>query len=114
MKFYLDEDSAQHRLVEALRSHRLDFVSCLDVGMRVRDDEAQLSFASAQGRVLVSGNAGDFAALHQAWMERDQSHAGILILPQQRYPIGEVVRRFLRVLSSRLDLANGIYYLSSF
>lgn len=47
-------------------------------------------------------------------MERDQSHARILILPQQRYAIGEVVRRFLRVLSSRLDLANGIYYLSSF
>jgi len=39
---------------------------------------------------------------------------GILIIPQQRYSTGEIVRRILRLNSSGFDLAGGIYYLSNF
>ena len=65
MKFYFDEDSAQHRLVAALRSHAIDVVTCLDAGMNARDDESHLILATEQGRVLISANAGDFASLHR-------------------------------------------------
>ena len=87
MKFYFDEDSAQHRLVAALRSHAIDVTTFLDSGMKARDDESQLMLASAQGRILVSANTRDFAAL---------------------------VRRILRLTPSGFDLADGIHYLSSF
>jgi hypothetical protein len=113
-KFYFDEDSAQHRLIAALRSLAIDVATSLDSGMNARDDEAQLIFASAQSRVLVSSNASDFATLHRQWQEQVQSHSGILIIPQQRYATGEIVRRILRLESSRFDLTNGIYYLSNF
>jgi Domain of unknown function (DUF5615) len=114
VKFYFDEDSAQHRLTAALRSRAIDVVSSLDAGMNARDDEAQLLFSSAHCRVLVSSNASDFAALHRQWQEQGRSHSGILIIPQQRYSTGEIVRRMLRLASSRFDLTNGIYYLSNF
>ena len=113
MKFYFDEDSAQHRLIAALRSHAIDVTPSLDSGMNARDDESQLTLASLQGRVVVTANARDFAALHREWMERGRSHFGILIIPQQRYSTGEIVSRILRLNSSGFDLG-GIYYLSNF
>ena len=114
VKFYFDEDSAQHRLVAALRSHAIDVLTCLDAGMNARDDESHLILATEQRRVLVSANAGDFASLHRQWVSQDRPHAGILIIPQQRYSTGEMVRRMLRVASSGFDMAGGIYYLSNF
>jgi hypothetical protein len=114
VKFYFDEDSVQHRLIAALRSHGLDVLSSLDAGMNARDDESHLIFAAAQGRVLVSANVRDFASLHRERVEQGGSHCGVLIIPQQRYSTGEIVRRMLRVASSRFDLANGLYYLSNF
>jgi hypothetical protein len=114
VKFYFDEDSAQHRLIAALRSHATDVTTSLDSGMNARDDESQLTLASVQGRVVVSAYARDFASLHRDWLEGGRSHFGILIIPQQRYSTGEIVRRMLRLNSSGFDLAGGIYYLSNF
>ena len=114
MKFYFDEDSAQHRLIAALRSHSIDVVTSLDAGMNARDDESQLNHAVAWGRVLVSANACDFASLYGEWAEQGRSHFGVLIIPQQRYSTGEIVRRMLRLSSSRFDMTNGLYYLSNF
>jgi hypothetical protein len=114
VKFYFDEDSCQHRLIAALRSHGIDVLSSLDAGMNARADESHLIFAAAQGRVLVSANVRDFASLHRKRVELGGSHCGVLIIPQQRYSTGEIVRRILRVDSSRFDLTNGLYYLSNF
>jgi hypothetical protein len=114
VKFYFDEDSAHNRLIAALRSHALDVVTSLDVGMNARDDESHLVLAAAQGRVLVTANASDFAALHREWLEQDRAHYGVLIIPQQRYSTGEIVRRMLRLASSRFDPTSGLYYLSNF
>jgi hypothetical protein len=114
VKFYFDEDSTQHRLIAALRSRALDVATSLDAGMNARDDEAQLIFAAEQARVLVSANASDFALLHREWMKRGRSHSGILIVPQQRYSTGEVVRHMLRFSSSGVLFRNGLYYLSNF
>jgi len=114
VKLYFDEDSSQHRLMIALRSHSIDLLTSFDAGMNARDDGSQLIFATAQGRVLVSANARDFTLLHSAWMEQGRLHLGILIIPQQRYSIGEIVRRILRLTSSEFDLTGGLYYLSNF
>jgi hypothetical protein len=114
VKFYFDEDSSQHRLIASLRSHGLDVITSFDARMNARDDESQLVTATGQDRILVSANARDFAALHAQWMSNDQRHAGILIIPQQRYSTGEIVRRLVRLASSRFDMGGGVYYLSNF
>ena len=114
MKFYFDEDSGEHRLIAALRGHGIDVVTSLDAGMNARDDESHLILAAQEGRVLVSANARDFAMLHRKWVEKGRSHCGVLIIPQQRYSSGEIVRRILRLASSRFDMTSGLYYLSNF
>jgi hypothetical protein len=113
-RFYFDEDSAQYRPIAALRSHTIDVTTFLDSGMKARDDESQLRVASAQERILVSGNARDFARLRHDWIAQGRSHFGIRIIPQQRYSTGEIVRRVLRLTSSAFDFKDGIYYLSNF
>ena len=82
--------------------------------MNARDDESHLIFASSQGRVLVSANVRDFVLLHREWLELGRPHGGVLLIQQQRYSTGEIVRRILRVASSRIDLTNGLFYLSNF
>jgi hypothetical protein len=82
--------------------------------MNARDDESHLIFASSQDRVLVSANVRDFVLLHRKWLELGRPHGGVLLIQQQRYSTGEIVRRILRVASSRIDLTNGLFYLSNF
>ena len=114
VRLYFDEDSVQHLLIAALRSRAMDVATSLDAGMNACGDESQLTFATEQGRVLVSCNASDFAELHAVWQLRGQPHSGILIIPQQRYSVGELVRRILRFAASGLDFKNGIHYVSNF
>jgi hypothetical protein len=82
--------------------------------MNARDDESQLTLAVSQDRVLVSANACDFVSLHSKWLEQERAHFGIRIIPQQRFSTGEIVRRMLRLVSSRPDLAIGLHYPSNF
>lgn len=53
---YLDEDAQDSDLVSALQLHGVDIVKAWDVGMRQREDDEQLAFASSLGRVLYSYN----------------------------------------------------------
>ena len=82
--------------------------------MSARDDESHLILATASERILVSANVRDFASLHQNWLQQGRQHAGILLIPQQRYSTGEIVRRFLSLVAARLDPITGLFYLSSF
>jgi len=62
------------------------------------NDSEHLNYATAQGRVLYSFNMGDFDALHAAYLSEGKSHTGIILAPQQRYGIGEQMRRLLRLI----------------
>lgn len=114
MKLYLDEDTSHHSIVAALRSRGLDVVSSLESGMNGREDEDHLVLAAAQDRVIVTGNVGDFAQLHAEWAAVGRSHAGIIIATQQRYSTGEFVRRILRIVASRVEVRDGLFFLSNF
>jgi len=114
MKLYLDEDTSDHSIVAALRSRGFDVVSSLEVGMNGREDEDHLILATSQARVSVTGNVGDFVQLHTERAAVGKSHAGIIIATQQRYSTGEFVRRILRIASSRVDMRNGLLFLSNF
>jgi hypothetical protein len=57
VSLYLDEDAQDNDLIHALRLHNVDVVKAWDVGMREREDEEHLLFATAQGRVLYGFNA---------------------------------------------------------
>ncbi len=114
IRLYCDEDSMRHALVAALRKHGLDVSTALESGTTAETDERQLTFATAQGRVLYSHNVGDFCRLHAQWRCHDQSHAGILLAHQEQFSVGERMRRILR-LADRLsaeEMQNRLEFLS--
>jgi hypothetical protein len=43
---------------------------------------------------------GDFARLHSDYLARGDEHAGIIVIPDQRYSIGEKIRRLAGFISS--------------
>lgn len=114
IKLYLDEDAQDKALLESLRLHSVDVIGAWEAGMRQQPDEAHLTFATVQGRVLYGFNVRDFYRLHTEILTQGQTHAGIVLAKQQHYSIGEQLRRLLRLVArkSAEDLQNQIEFLS--
>ena len=101
IRIYLDEDSMQRALVRALRSAGFDVLTTEEAGRRGQSDSEQLAFATLNERVCYTANVGDFSALHAVYLREERSHGGIILLPDQRMPVGEQLRR-LRALTRRV------------
>jgi hypothetical protein len=56
LRLYLDEDSVGRRVVAALTQAGFDVLTSGAAGNDGSDDERQLRFSSANGRVLVTAN----------------------------------------------------------
>jgi len=97
IRLYVDEDAAQHAVVEGLRSHGIDVLTVLDVGVTGESDEEQLTFAAAQGRAIYTLNVADYCRLHTEFLAAGRQHSGIIVIPRQRYSVGEKVRRLLQL-----------------
>ncbi len=110
---YLDEDFCDTALVKSLRKSGLLTLTAAEVGMLGRPDEEQLSFASERELTIVSYNIRDFQRLHTERVALGQ-HSGIILGAQQRYPVGEVVRRLLRLIDtiSAAEMRNRLEFLS--
>jgi hypothetical protein len=89
-------------LVVALRSRGIAVVTPLDANLTSSSDESELIFAARSRCVLYTFNVSDFCRLHREWLSCGQHHAGIVIGPQQRFSIGEQLRRLL-LISATLD-----------
>lgn len=111
---YLDDDSGSRRLLRAEIDRARDIVRAEDIGMSGRPDEDHLRFATDAGRVLLTGNIRDFAPLHDQWLSGGEHHAGILLVHQQRWSVGEILRRLERLLTafSAEDMVDRLEWLS--
>lgn len=111
---YFDDDSESVRVSRALAALGFDVLRATDAGMRGKPDAAHLAFAATGGRVLVTGNRGDFLHLHGQYLRTKQDHAGIIIILQQHYSIGEQIRRLERLLDAKsaLEMRNWVEFLS--
>ncbi len=80
-----------------------------------RDDRDHLVAASASGRVLYTFNLADYCILHQVWISQQRFHAGIIVAPQQRYTVGEELRRLMRLIGTvpAEEMRSRIEFLSS-
>ena len=101
VRLYFDADSMQRAVLAGLRARGVDATTALEAGMTDRSDEEQLELARSQGRVLFSFNASDFCRIHAELLAQGKSHAGIILGPQQRYSIGERVRRLLKLIAAK-------------
>jgi hypothetical protein len=101
ISLYLDEDAQDNDLIHALRLHEVDVVKAWAEGMRQREDEEHLLFATAQGRMLFGFNVGDYHRIHTDFLLHGKSHSGIILAKQQHYSVGEQMRRLLRLIGSK-------------
>lgn len=96
-QIYLDEDSMDSDLVDALRSREVTVVTTLEASLKEAPDDRQLAYATNQACVIYTHNAGHFFRLHTEWLTAGRAHAGIIICPQKQFSIGEEARRILRI-----------------
>lgn len=80
MKLYLDEDLSP-RVAELLRQRGLDAVSAHEAGHAGRLDLEQLRVATREERCLVTRNVADFVEIVRDLVNRQESHAGIVLIP---------------------------------
>jgi hypothetical protein len=115
IRLYFDEDSMQHRLIDALRLHGIEVMSALESNMLATTDLEQLEWAAARGFTVYTYNVGDFARLHRHLLEVGSSHSGIIIAPQQRYSISGQLRRLLQLINTRSseEMRDRIEFLSN-
>ena len=115
IRLYLDEDAMQYALVIALRARRVDVLTASDCGMVNRSDQEHLRHASSDGRVLYSFNIRDYSLLHERWLANGQEHSGIIVSVQQRYSVGEQLRRLLHLRNRKpaVEMLSRLEYLST-
>lgn len=100
IRLYCDEDSQNRALLKALRSRGVEVTSAGEAGLLGQTDEAQLSWANEQGRVLFTHNVGDFCRLHEQFLREGKGHAGIVVA-EQGPSVGERLRRLLKLTGAR-------------
>jgi hypothetical protein len=115
LRLYLDEDSMDQRLVRALRARGMNVETALDAGMVAQPDVEHLRYAAVSGWVLHSFNVADFYELHGQFMDEGRDHAGIVLGTQQRYSVGDRMRRLLRLRAERTaeQMTNRVVFLAS-
>lgn len=63
-------------------------------------DEELLAHATSDGRLLVTANVRDFAAIHAAWSSRGRGHAGLIYVVNRAFPCD---RSFVGAIVTALD-----------
>ncbi|MGA9382987.1 MAG: DUF5615 family PIN-like protein [Phormidium sp.] len=116
IRIYIDEDSMKQALVIALGNSAVDVITVSNVNRTGYSDEEQLKWATEEGRVLYSANIADFCRIHSVLMVQGGSHAGIILVQQQRYSVGELLGGILNLMEaiSAEDMMNQVVFLSGY
>jgi hypothetical protein len=94
-------DECANGLALPLRRHGLDVLTSREAGMDgTRDDREQLLFAQRQRRILITYNVKDFRRLDGVI-----PHAGMVLCPQGKEYVQEIVRVCLRIAEHGLEPA---------
>jgi hypothetical protein len=115
LRLYCDEDTVRHSLVNALRAHGIDVLTASEAGTLGWTDEDQFAYAAGQDRVVCTFNRGDYYRIHTDYLNEGKPHAGLILAPQQRYSVGEYLRRLLRIMAavSAEEMRNRVEFLSA-
>lgn len=113
VRLYVDEDASEHAVVQGLRARGVDLVTTAEANRLGAADARQLAFATEQNRTIYTLNVADFARLHREYLERRLDHSGIVVIPDQRYSVGEKIRRVARFVhsASAEDMVGRVEYL---
>jgi len=115
IQIYIDEDAMDSDLVAALRSRGVTVITALEAGFAGKSDQEQLSFATERGCILYTFNVSDFYRLHTDWAGSGRDHGGMVLAPQQRFSVGEQLRRILhlRATVTAASMRNRVEFLTN-
>lgn len=115
IRLYLDEDAMAEALLQSLVERGVNVTTANLENMVFRPDSEHLTYATQLGRVLYSFNVSDYCQLHREWLASGQVHAGIIVASQQRFSIGEQMRRLLKIVNTRsnTEMQNQLEFLGS-
>ena len=85
-------------LAAQIRLRGFDAISAYEAGNAELSDPDQLTYAANQRRAILTCNAKDFAPLSKTWWQTGRKHYGIIV--SEQLPLGEMLRRMLRLLDS--------------
>ncbi len=110
LKLFLDEDMHAN-LGSILRKRGFDVEHAQELGRKGKSDAEQLTYAVEEKRCLITFNVKHFVLLHNDYVNTGREHWGIIVSKQ--LPIGETIRRVLRVLQSypRDSMKNRLLFL---
>ena len=113
VRLYVDADIT-YKLAQVLRAQGYDVIASHDVGMAEATDDEQMAYAAAEGRVILSCNAQDFAPIFQQYWVSQRDHSGVIVSEQLEF--GEMLRRTLQFLNSVTvdEMVNGWRNLAEF
>ncbi|MGH7488472.1 MAG: DUF5615 family PIN-like protein, partial [bacterium] len=100
-QFYIDEDAMDSDFVVAIRSRGGVVITALDAGLVAKSDNEQLAYAAQHEYVLYTFNVSDFFRLHEELVSAGREHAGMILSRQQRFSVGEQLRRILHLCATR-------------
>ncbi|MDH3717780.1 MAG: DUF5615 family PIN-like protein [Planctomycetota bacterium] len=89
VRLFVDEDAGEHAVMDGLRARGIDVLTTIEANRCGAEDSDQLTFATQHGRTIYTFNAGDFARLHGEYLRQGIDHSGIIVVPDQRYSIGQ-------------------------
>ena len=103
MKLLLDEHYAD-AIAAQLRNAGHDAVTVSERQLKGADDESLLTFAAAEGRVLLTNNARDFLVLVARWSASGVDHGGLLLTSDSSMPRGkDSIGRYVECLRNVMD-----------
>ncbi|MEW6128045.1 MAG: DUF5615 family PIN-like protein [Acidobacteriota bacterium] len=115
IRLYLDEDAGSRSLAREFRARGIDVTTAASEGMLGKSDEEQVEFAKAQGRVIYTFNVSDFYKIHADCIQQGKTHAGMILVHQKRFSLGEQLRRTLKLIAklSAEDMQTRAEFLSA-
>jgi hypothetical protein len=113
VKVYLDENLSSG-IARLLRDRGIDAISAHEVRRREVGDRAQLEFATAGDRAIVTANVVDFVVLARQAIADNRHHGGIIVVPASfRGDEFEVIADGIQAIVRRYPqgLAGSVIYL---
>jgi len=106
---YTDEDMSA-LVATLLRSRGLDVTTVPEQATVGKTDREQLEFATSIGRCILTHNRVDFERLHLHYLEANQPHFGIIVVPQKNaYEVAQRVGILVSALTAE-EFRNQLLY----
>jgi hypothetical protein len=106
---YTDEDMSAMVAI-LLKAQDLDVTTVPEQGTLGKSDREQLEFAALMNRCLLTHNRVDFERLHLEYMENDNVHSGIIVIPQKTpYEVAQRISVLVNALTAD-EISNQLLY----